>query len=194
MYRCISIDPPWPERGGGRIKRGADRHYALLSIPAIIETVLRAEVWRPDPDGCHLWTWATNNHVPAALECIRAWGFRFITLGTWAKAEPLEIGGYGRVFRPQQPGLGQYLRGQTEQLILAVRGTLPAVATGRTLIPAARGRHSEKPGEAYAMIEQVSPGPRLEMFARAARPGWDVWGHEAPVHDITCDLDEGGAT
>src|SRR5215469_3891001 len=29
-YRCAVIDPPWNETGGGRIKRGADRHYQLL--------------------------------------------------------------------------------------------------------------------------------------------------------------------
>jgi len=28
IWRTALIDPPWPEQGGGKIKRGADRHYA----------------------------------------------------------------------------------------------------------------------------------------------------------------------
>jgi N6-adenosine-specific RNA methylase IME4 len=178
MYRCISIDPPWPERGGGKIKRGADRHYPLMSIPQIIATVLRASVWRPDPKGCHVWVWATNNYLPHALECMRAWGVRYITMGTWAKATPGYTGVHDTSFVPQRPGLGQYLRGQTEQLLLGVIGHLAVEAAGQTLILAPRGRHSEKPEVAYELIEKVSPGPRLEMFARAPREGWDVWGNQ----------------
>lgn len=30
----------------------------------------------------------------------------------------------------------------------------------------------------YDVIERVSPGPYLELFARRHRPGWDVWGNE----------------
>jgi N6-adenosine-specific RNA methylase IME4 len=29
------------------------------------------------------------------------------------------------------------------------------------------------------MVEQVSPGPYLEMFSRRARLGWDTWGDES---------------
>ena len=31
------------------------------------------------------------------------------------------------------------------------------------------------------MIERVSYGPRIELFAREAFSGWDLWGNEAPV-------------
>jgi N6-adenosine-specific RNA methylase IME4 len=43
----------------------------------------------------------------------------------------------------------------------------------------ARGLHSEKPEAAYEMIERAYPGlPRIELFARAKRDGWSVWGNE----------------
>ena len=29
-YKTILADPPWYQRGGGKIKRGADRHYPIL--------------------------------------------------------------------------------------------------------------------------------------------------------------------
>jgi hypothetical protein len=40
-YRTIYIDPPWPERGGGKIKRGADRHYSLNRWPAMLNNESR---------------------------------------------------------------------------------------------------------------------------------------------------------
>lgn len=35
-YQVIYIDAPWPERGGGKVKRGADRHYSLMKVDDII--------------------------------------------------------------------------------------------------------------------------------------------------------------
>lgn len=39
-----------------------------------------------------------------------------------------------------------------------------------------RGLHSTKPPAFLDLIEQVSPAPRVELFARAQRLGWDSWG------------------
>jgi len=79
-------------------------------------------------------------------------------------------------------GLGQYLRGQHELLLVGVKGSGVAVRTEKKNLPsvfhADRLRHSQKPEESYQLIESRSVGPRLEMFARLARPGWDHWGNE----------------
>ncbi len=45
-----------------------------------------------------------------------------------------------------------------------------------------RGKHSEKPEAFLDMVEEISPAPRLEMFARRNRLGWDTWGNEALEH------------
>ena len=42
-----------------------------------------------------------------------------------------------------------------------------------------RGVHSAKPEAFLDVVESVSPSPRLEMFARRARFGWDYWGDES---------------
>lgn len=76
LYKTIYIDPPWPERGGGKIKRGADRHYSLLPVAEIKALPIRQLA---DPDGGHLYCWTTNNYLPAALECVKAWGFEYVT-------------------------------------------------------------------------------------------------------------------
>ena len=105
--------------------------------------------------------------------------------------------GKSRVFKLENAGLGQYYRGMTEHCLFAVRGSLGYQvledgkrAQGTTgiyepenlpsMIEAPRQRHSVKPERMRGYIERVSPGPYLELFARKASPGWDVWGNEAP--------------
>ena len=138
----------------------------------IIRTVYQSGVWSPAKN-CHLWMWVTNNFLEDGLFVMKALGFRYVTNAVWAKA--------GR------PGLGQYMRGKHELLLFGVRGRLSArVKNESTLIGdglVARGRHSEKPGVSYAKIRNISPGPRLEMFAREKKRGFTPWGNEiqAPV-------------
>ena len=167
-FAAIVIDAPWAERGAGKIKRGADRHYPLLEEHQIIETVLRAPCWSPDPDA-HLYFWVTNNFLESGLLVMRALGFRYITNLAWAK---------------QRPGLGQYFRGKHELCLFGVRskgrGTIHR--TDRrditSLVAADRERHSAKPPCFYTLVESRSRGPYLEMFARTERPGWTCWGNE----------------
>jgi len=164
-YRCIVADPPWAERGAGQCKRGADRHYPLLADSDMGYVMRESGVWEPDDD-CHLWIWATNNHLRGGLDLLAELGFRYITNLVWVK---------------DRIGLGQYLRGQHELCLLGVRGEamVPEKRDVPSVVFAPRGQHSAKPADAFAAIERVSPGPRLEMFARSARGGWTVWGNEA---------------
>ena len=162
-YQTILIDPPWRESGGGRIKRGADRHYPLLKTPDIVRVIRDSGVFLP-AENAHLYLWTTNNFLRGGLWVMDQLGFRYVTMLTWAK---------------DRIGLGQYFRGQTEPLLFGVRGRLPSLCrTQSTLICEPKRRHSQKPTKAYEVIEAVSPAPSLEMFARAQRDGWDAWGNE----------------
>jgi N6-adenosine-specific RNA methylase IME4 len=190
-YRTIYADPPWLERGAGQTVRGAQKHYTLMSTPEIcslrVDGVFAGDLAEPD---AHLYLWVTNNFLPDGLAVMKAWGFDYKTLLTWGK---------------NRIGLGQYFRGQTEHVLFGTRGSLPYKvvkgtvkkiptmfpgieeevvgedkrAQGTTLILAPRGEHSVKPEEFRQMIEQVSPGPYLELFARRSVPGWDTWGAES---------------
>ena len=82
LYKTIYADPPWMERGGGKIKRGADKHYPLMSTKDIIALPVREIA---DPEGCHLYLWTTNNFLPDALKVVEAWGFQYVTMITWMK-------------------------------------------------------------------------------------------------------------
>ncbi len=167
-YRTVYGDPPWFEAGGGKIKRGADRHYPLMKTRDIC--ALPVSSWAAED--AHLYLWVTNNFLEDGLEVMAAWKFRYITVVTWQK---------------DKAGLGQYFRGITEHCLFGVRGRLPYQLTddGHRLqgitgfFEAPRGEHSEKPAQMRRMIERVSPGPRLELFARKPADGWIVWGNEA---------------
>jgi len=163
MYRCIMADPPWHESGGGRIKRGADRHYPIVKDQDIAPLILSSPMWAPEPD-CHLWLWVTNNRLPIGLTVMADLGFRYVTNAAWVK---------------DRFGIGYYLRGQHELVLFGVRGKQPSLSRSvPSVVLAPRGKHSVKPEASYQMMEAVSPGPRLEMFARTARVGWDRWGNE----------------
>lgn len=175
-YLTIYADPPWMESGGGKIKRGADRHYPLMKTREICAlNVNGVHVSQVAADDAHLYLWVTNNFLSEGLRTMEAWGFEYKTAITWAK---------------DRVGLGQYFRGQTEHCLFGVRGNLPYKLTkgirqqGQTLFYAPRRAHSEKPEEMRGMIERVSYGPFIELFARRKTSRWDVWGNEiTPAND-----------
>jgi len=181
-YATLLADPPWLERGGGQVKRGADRHYPLMATRDICALPVRDLAL----DDAHLYLWVTNNFLPDGLEVMRAWGFRYVTNLAWGKV---------RDGKPQQ-GLGQYFRGAHELLLFGVRGRVPyrTTADGKraqhpSLVLEPRGEHSRKPEVFHRIIEKVSPGPYLELFARRPMPGWAVWGNEV---EQSITLGEGG--
>ena len=93
-----------------------------------------------------------------------AWGFKFKTVITWVKHRSI---------------FGYYFKGQSEQLLFGVRGKLaPQDRFQVSIINGRVSNHSKKPDEQYPVIEAVSPAPRIELFARQKRQGWDVWGNE----------------
>jgi N6-adenosine-specific RNA methylase IME4 len=189
-FSTILIDPPWPERGAGKIKRGADRHYDLLSVADIPRVILTCPLYRPAPNA-HLYFWATDNYLDRAMLIMKDIGFRYIRTLPWikmrdefSKEAALKRGAVAKAEAQLQIGLGQYFRGASELLLFGVRGKGKEVCTDRrdicNVIIAPRGRHSAKPVKAYERIEARSKGPYLEMFARSNRPGWTSWGNEAP--------------
>ena len=168
-YSTIMADPPWYQQGGGKSKRGADKHYPLLKegqIKNAMSDILDGIV----EDDAHLYMWTVSNHLPEGLRVIEHLGFRYITNLVWAKPSF---------------GLGRYFRGQHEICLFAVKGRGFSARTDANNVSSLIGgdlikrtTHSKKPQEIYELIESRSKGPYLELFARDHRPGWDVWGDE----------------
>lgn len=173
MHGTVVIDPPWEyERSSGLgSTRAAADHYPTMSNAAIAALPV-GDLAAPD---AHLYLWVTNpllfcqRRAPyGPAEIVAGWGFRYVTLLTWHK-----LGA---------PGMGWWFRGDTEHVIFGVRGSasIPAALRVSNHFAAPRTVHSAKPDRFYEIVEQVSPGPWLEMFARRRRIDWDVWGDEAP--------------
>lgn len=165
-YRCIVADPPWRYRDRG-CQGAAEKHYCTMSAREIAG--LADAVRSIADEHAYLFLWTTSSFLAegAATMITRAWGFQPCQVGAWVKP---------------QMGLGRHLRIAAEFFIVATRGKPRRnVCDVTNWFSADRLRHSEKPDEFFRRIERFCDGPRLEMFARQARPGWDSWGDEAPT-------------
>ena len=157
-FATILVDPPWPLQSG-------EKHYRTMSLARIKALPVGALAARD----AHLWLWTTNALLPRAYEVAEAWGVTVRSPLTWVKFR-LGLGG-----RYQ-------LRNATEQLLFCTRGKAPLGSRSQpTWFNAPVQEHSRKPAEQFAIIERVSPGPYLELFARrrpASNQPWAVWGDQ----------------
>jgi N6-adenosine-specific RNA methylase IME4 len=178
-YATIVADPPWPQKGAGTLRGREGWHDSQgSSKPMPYKTMTVDEIAAlgcPAADDAHLYLWTTNAFLPAAFRVVEAWGFHYSTTLVWAK-------------KPMGGGLGGCYGIATEFVLFARKGSLTALTrVGRNWFDWKRPydergkpKHSAKPPDFFKVVESISPGPRLEMFARIERDGWDRWGDEAP--------------
>ena len=158
----LVADPPWPYRdklpGNGR---GAEKHYRLLTVPEIMRFPL------PElEDASRLFLWTTGPFLRPAYAVLEAWGFRdTLAQMVWHKT--------GRL------GMGRRVRVQHEYVLIGERGRPALLARNvRSVFEAKPAGHSAKPDVFYELVERLSPGPYVELFARRHRSGWECHGDE----------------
>lgn len=164
IYAVVYADPPWqfaPYSQETGMDRSADNHYPTMTVDAI--SALKV----PASDDAVLFLWATAPILPDALVVMSAWGFAYKSHFVWVK---------------DRIGTGYWSRNKHELLLVGTRGKIPAPAPGdqfASVIEAPVGRHSEKPKDFALLIEGMFPNtPKIELFGRGFRLGWDVWGNE----------------
>lgn len=174
-FSCIVADPPWElEMGDSRtpgkdpsnpFNFAANRKIKQLEYPTMtVAEICALKV--PAADDAHLYIWTINRYIEQTYAVARAWGFTPSTMLYWLK-QPKGVG-FGGAFVPC-----------VEPILFCRRGKLPVKSRcERNWWGWPRGRHSAKPEEFQTVVESVSPGPYLEMFARRKRPGWVSWGNE----------------
>ena len=163
-YQIIYADPPWAEALSGKYK-----NYRLaekLAYPTMsVDEICRLPVADIADIGCHLWLWTTNQFLRYGFDVMEAWGFKYLAPITWVK--PSGVGNYF-IHRTQT-----LLMGYNKKCIFGKARYLPTV-----LLAESPKRHTEKPLAMQDYIESISGEPRIELFARRKRLGWDTWGNE----------------
>jgi N6-adenosine-specific RNA methylase IME4 len=166
-FPIVYADPPWRYEGlGVTNSRTPEKYYPLMSVDEICALPVGDIVH----DDAVLFMWVTNAHLPGGLKVIEAWGFEYVANMIWDK---------------ETIGNGYYVRNQHEILLIAKRGNMstPTEANRPPSLYRERrpGKHSEKPVAFHEIIEKMYPDlPRIELFARAVRPGWTSWGNQLP--------------
>lgn len=166
QYRTIVIDPPWEMEKIVRDNRPNPVNFGF-EYPTMSEAELAAfDIGAMAHDDCHLFCWTTQKHLPSALRLVETWGFKYVLCMVWHKP-----GGF------QPYNLPQY---NCEFVIYARRGSPEFVDTKAffTCFEAPRREHSRKPDEFYEVIERVTAGPRIDVFSREPRGGFDQFGNE----------------
>lgn len=176
--RVIVADPPW--RFGDALPgpgRGASKHYSTMSLSDIIGFAANCPPFsRALINGFAtpqlLFLWRVASMVPEALDVIGAWGFIAKAELVWVKTTD---DGQKLSF-----GMGHYTRNCHETCIIATRGKVKVRSKSvRSVFEAPVGRtHSKKPDRFYEIVEELSEGPYLELFARRRRAGWTCLGDE----------------
>lgn len=170
-YRMIMADPPWRFENYSEAgeEKNAVAQYACMDL-AEIKALRVGDL--AHPDGAILWLWVTNPMLREGLATLDAWGFRFVTAGHWVKRTKTGKLAFGT---------GYALRCAGEPFLIGAVGRPDYAKDVRSVVEGPIREHSRKPDEAFEAAERlaVAGGPRIEVFGRQPRPGWDVFGNEA---------------
>jgi N6-adenosine-specific RNA methylase IME4 len=177
MYRVWQVDCPWKYNQAQPSKISAQSHYPGMTVDELIALGPKIQAHTMKDAVAFFWVtapflyYATDpDKGPDPYRVIRSWGFEPKTGGVWDKVEH---------------NFGHYLSIRHEHLIIATRGRCtpdrPVPMPDSVFTERTPPEHSEKPEEAYRLIERLYDGPRAEMFARKRREGWTCYGNQIDV-------------
>ncbi len=173
-FSTLLVDPPW--QFANRTGKIAPEHQRLSRYGTLkLDEIMGLPVQDIVTSTAHLYLWCPNALIPEGLAVMKAWGFNYKSNIVWHKVRK-DGGSDGR-------GVGFYFRNVTELILFGTRGkNARTLAPGRrqvNLLATRKREHSRKPDEQYRLIEDCSPGPYLELFARGVRASWVAWGNQA---------------
>ena len=176
-YKTIVIDPPWKYgvwgKNSGKGCRGdfSGRKDVIVALPysfMSLEEIEHIPLYELADSNCDCYLWVTQKYLPNGFGLLNHWGFKYCQTLTWCKT-------------PRGLGQGGLFVPTTEFILLGRRGNMPKyrrIDSTWWNIKRPHNSHSTKPEFFQDLIESVSDAPRLEMFARRKRQGWDCWGNE----------------
>lgn len=163
-YPVIYADPPWQYEHVETENRAIENHYPTMTL----EDICAMPVSELATDDAILFLWTTAPKLEESFRVINSWGFTYRSCAVWDK---LKI------------GMGYYFRIRHELLLIATRGSIPTPSPSDrppSVVAVERSAHSAKPEEFAEIIERFYPTlPKIELFCRSPRDGWDVWGNQS---------------
>jgi len=168
-YGLIYADVPWHYRDGATDPtRVVENQYPTMTQEELL--ALAPRIAAISARDCVLMSWSPSPKIAEACAIIEAWGFDYRTCAVWVK---------------DLMGMGYYFRQRHELLLTAVRGNPPVPEPDvrpDSVIESPRQEHSRKPERVYELLEEMFPRiPRVELFARRARAGWEQFGNEPAI-------------
>lgn len=170
-YQTIVIDPPWPMEFVQLNNRPAQvvMPYPVMSLEEIKVLPINDMAYKD----CNLFLWTTHRFLPDSFDLLREWGFEYHVCLTWDKTNGRAMFGFNR---------------QSEFCLYAHKGRITVNQRGKyipTVFTEKLREHSRKPEVFYDLLRTNTPAPRLDMFSREKRDGFDQWGNEVNKWDKT---------
>lgn len=173
-YNIIYADPAW-DYGNTKNLNGnfwgmADKHYQVMKFKDIESLPIKNIA----NENCYLFLWTTSPFLEKSFKIIRAWGFKYCTVGfVWIKMK-------NDMSKPREDGLGKYTQSNAEYCLIARRGKYWRNSKCvKQVIMTQKFEHSKKPDDIRnRIVELCGDLPRVELFARQSVNGWDCWGNE----------------
>ena len=172
-YNIIYADPPWSYRDKRdkhpRLCGGALKHYQTMSL----EEIKSLPIQNISDDNCMLFLWVTFPNLQEGLDVVKAWVFKYKTLGfSWIKTNKKN----GKPFF----GIGYYTKSNCEVCLIGVKGK-PIKQSNfvSSVVISPKGEHSKKPDIVRdKIVELCGDIPRIELFSRQETEGWTSWGDQ----------------
>ena len=165
-YKTIIIDPPWPIETGYNAK---NLHSPMTRVPyktMSYQEIENLPINQIMDDDCGVFLWTIQLYLEKSFELIKKLGLKFHCLLTWDKMEGINVWGFTR---------------NSEFVIYCYKGH-PNLDLTKKFMPTCfrekRTKHSKKPQTFYNHLLRLTLEPRIDLFARNIRHGYDIWGND----------------
>ena len=175
-YNVIYCDPPWDFKGGGIYQDNGRKDRSISDEYKLTKTIDLKElpINNLADDDCFMFMWVTDSHLKQGIDLMEGWGFRYSTIAfVWLKQYHTGNNCYN---------VGRWTMKSTEIVLLGLKGKplkYKKAKNVKAFVEAERTKHSVKPNEVRKRILDLCGDiPRIELFAREKKEGFDVFGNE----------------
>jgi Transcriptional activator, adenine-specific DNA methyltransferase len=174
-YGIIYTDPPWQQGKGGKKKARPNSSGGKLNYPTMplqyIRELHRKVLENLTEEKHNVFMWTIDKYLIETQKFMEELGYILHARIVWNK-----VTGVAPAFTVRyvcEYLLWFYKKGDMLKPCEETRGKYSTVIVEKVK------KHSQKPEQAYLMLEDMFRGvSKLELFARGHREQWNCWGNE----------------